>query len=719
MDKDDALRQKIARLLEEGRAQQALSEVKSLQKSASLDAHLKLMEGAALQAIGELQKARDALKCCLDLAPEATTAMALLAVVLRKLGLYDEALAVYERLLKLESDNSDIFINLAYCLNEAGQHERAYAISQYRLQKDLHNDGLWINCGNAHRALGNRNEARMAYEMAVKLAGKNQAGALTNLAAMLADEKNYPNAISMAQQALSLNPGEGIAAQLIAVSCQLLGDYESAVSWGEKAIALTPADIKHWQSLAHALRKTGRYERAEEVVTQLEQRFREAPALPAIVLDHAMVVCDFARRKEYEPLLQQLIESGQLKAAGENVFYNLARFMDERINHLVARHAATEKFKQFEALPKKSHRQQNKKIRLGYVSADFHNHATMHLLRRWFELHDRNSFELFFYSYGPDEKSWWRQEAIRLADSFVDVRSLTDRQAAEKIWQDEIDIAIDLKGFTEFERLGILAYRPAPIQITWLGFPGTSGCDFFDYVIADAVVVPEASEPFYSEKVLRLPVCYQPTDITQPVSNTPTTRSDWELPEKAIVFASFNQSYKIDPMMFDVWMQLLKRLPQAVLWLLNPGPAAAENLRKEVKRQGIEPSRLIFAPGVAKEAHLERLRHADMALDTRIYTGHTTTTDMILAGVPVVTCKGTHFASRVAASILQAAGLPMLVTTSLEEYAQRVVRYFSDEIFRTEVQQALTQVKAAPLFDAPARVKELEAIYLKLAGERK
>ncbi len=287
--------------------------------------------------------------------------------------------------------------------------------------------------------------------------------------------------------------------------------------------------------------------------------------------------------------------------------------------------------------------------------------------------------------------------------------------AATKINQSGVDILVDLKGHTRNNRLEICALRPAPVQVTYLGFPGTSGADFLDYILTDRIVTPEDQSPYYSEQFAFLPHCYQINDHKQEISDTPFTRLDFGLPEDSFVFCSFNTNYKIEPVMFDVWMSLLNKVPNSVLWLLKSNELAASNLESEAEARGIDAKRLIFAEKIPKDQHLARYRLADLALDTRIYGGHTTTSDALWAGVPVLTLQGAHFASRVSASILNAVGLSELVTRNLADFQSLAIKLSqnSDELEALKAKLARNRL-SEPLFDTPLFVANLESLYRRM-----
>ena len=309
------------------------------------------------------------------------------------------------------------------------------------------------------------------------------------------------------------------------------------------------------------------------------------------------------------------------------------------------------------------------RIRLGFVGCDFYEQATSYLMVGFIEAMDRRRFELFAYDTGPEPPNTpFRQRVVNAYDHMISLQHLTDAQAADRIHQDRIDVLFSIKNPAS-ARLGIFARRPAPVQIHYLYYPATSGMPFFDYILADSVVIPPGHEHFYSEKVLRIEGCYQPNDASRPLAQA-TTRSQWGLPEDAVVMANFSQTYKITPQMFSLWCQLLQQDNKRILWLLCKQPHIQQRLRQEANSQGVDPSRIFFTKHLTTQQHLNRIRQADLIVDTYPYGGHTLTSDALWAGTPVVTMMGETFASRVAASLLMNVGMGELVAHDKNEYVK-------------------------------------------------
>jgi predicted O-linked N-acetylglucosamine transferase (SPINDLY family) len=332
-----------------------------------------------------------------------------------------------------------------------------------------------------------------------------------------------------------------------------------------------------------------------------------------------------------------------------------------------------------------------------------------------FERHDRSRFEIIGVSFGEDDKSKMRKRLVAAFDEFYDVSEKSDEEVATLLHDLQVDIAIDLKGHTQESRPGILAYRPAPIQTSYLGFPGTMGTEFIDYIIADKTVAPFEHQPFYTEKIVHLPDCYQVNDSKRRIAERTPMRQEAGLPETGFVFCCFNNNWKITPDVFGVWMRLLHAVEGSVLWLLGDNESAERNLRKEAQARGIDPARLVFAGRLPLEDHLARHRLADLFLDTLPVNAHTTASDALWAGLPVLTCEGTAFAGRVAASLLNAIGLPELVTHRIEDYEALALRLAKDPCLLEGYRNRLaTNRLTHPLFDTDRFRRHLEAAYLQL-----
>ena len=355
------------------------------------------------------------------------------------------------------------------------------------------------------------------------------------------------------------------------------------------------------------------------------------------------------------------------------------------------------------------------RLRIGYLSSDFHDHATAYLIAELIERHDRDRFEIYGYSYGADPGGAMRARLVSAFDRFTDIDALPHRDAAARIRADDIDILVDLKGHTHRARPKILAFRPAPVQVNYLGFPGTMGAPFIDYIVADEFIVPRDRQMLFAEKLAYLPDCYQPNDTRREIAAAPG-RAACGLPAQGFVFCAFNNSFKITPAFFAIWMRLLQQVPGSVLWLLESNALVRRNLGAAAVAAGVDPGRLVFAPMQPHGQHLARHRHADLFLDTLPCNAHTTASDALWAGLPVLTCVGETFAGRVAGSIVRAAGLAELATNSPRDYEAQALALARDPARLAGIRSRLGAGREKlPLFDMAKRTRDLEALYARMA----
>ncbi|KQV68468.1 glycosyl transferase [Rhizobium sp. Root1220] len=451
----------------------------------------------------------------------------------------------------------------------------------------------------------------------------------------------------------------------------------------------------------------------ETLVNNLFKRFPNMPALRLLSLVFAREICDYERIVPYFAPLAEMLKKGQLEfLRKDNPFFNLHWCADEAMNRAASLNPAVS-LQQLATGRRALPHAWGKKIRVGYLSADFwDDHATMKLLQRVLELHDRDRFEITLFCHSAEsyleanktDRSGW--------GNICTIRDLTNAEAADTIRQNEIDILVDLKGHTSEGRVDILNYGAAPIQVAWLGFPGSIVNIDLDYVIGDHFVLPDSSKPHYHEKLVRLPDSYQPNDPANRPKPNPVTRAELGLPEDAFIFASFNGNRKITPEALDSWCNILRRSPHSVLWLMLSSVRAEANIRKYAGKRGISADRIIFCTRVKYEKHIDRQQAADLGIDTFPVNGHTTTSEQLWGGLPVLTVKGTHFASRVSESLLNAIGLPELVAADRQAYEDMAVELASSPERIAEYKQRLRQnAGIMPLFDADRFRLHLEKAY--------
>lgn len=534
-----------------------------------------------------------------------------------------------------------------------------------------------------HYRRGELDQAERYFREAARCA-PGEVSAWTNLGATLMKQQRYGAAVPVLEHALELRPGLAEAQLDVGVCHSRLDNNAVAIDHYQKAIQLNPDLHQAHANLVNAYLDCCDWDAIDRWrASFLKYRDTHPPELWS---------------QRLGPFCALMLFPGAISK-------ELARVRAAQVTKTVDCNRIERR-----ALP---HR--HSKVRLGYVSADFYDHATAHLTFGLYEAHDRAEFEVYAYSTGPDDRSVYRTHIEETCDRFVDVRFETPERTAQRIADDEIDILIDMKGYTANSRREIFACRPSPVQVSYLGYPGTSGADFIDYFISDAVATPPGYEEEFTEKIVRLPDSYQVNDRHQSVSEAPLARSDYALPQNAFVYCSFNRLNKIDRTIFASWMEILLAVPQSVLWLIEEDPAAVANLNGAAESHGVESSRVVFSKRVDKPAHLARHRLADLFLDTHICNAHTGASDALWAGLPILTCPGPTFISRVAASLLHAAGLPELVAPDLQTYRRAAVEFGKSPESLRALRMKLEQNRlSCALFDTPRYVRNLEAAYRKM-----
>jgi protein O-GlcNAc transferase len=565
---------------------------------------------------------------------------------------------------------------------------------------------------------GNR-EAAMSWFGKAAQAAPDFAAARNDLGNVLMEEGRTPEAIAEYRRALQIAPDFPEAHNNLGNALQIAGSLEESVFCYQKAIGLSPRYAEAHRNLGSALRHLGRLTEAVicfQSAVSLNPRYAEAIAL---LVQEMKSLCDWSC---VEALTRQLVDLVESQSASVNPFVFLSLETTARQQWLCAQRWAAEHLDAGRTKPALVRTQPRTagKITLGYLSADFQEHATAHLTAELFTLHDRNRFRVIGYSYGADDGSAMRRRLMAGFDDFVDLEKASHAEAAARIASDGVDILVDLKGYTSNARPGILALRPAPIQASYLGYPGTMGTPAVDYIIADRFVIPEDRQPFFSEKVVYLPDCYQVNDSTRKIADRVRSRTECGLPETGFVFCCFNASHKLTPVVFQIWMRLLDEVPGSVLWLLASNDEMVRNLQREAQARLVGAAqRLVFAPALPHPEHLARLRLADVFLDTLPYNAHTLASDALWVGCPVITCAGKTFASRVAGSLLHAVGLPELVTHSLAEYETLAAQLAHEPARLAAIRERLqTNRLSAPLFDCRRFTRYLEAAFEQMWHDR-
>jgi protein O-GlcNAc transferase len=638
-----------------------------------------------------------------------------LASVHRQQGAIAEAVAAYRSALVLDPSNVEIHKNLAVVLKEGGRYEEALDAYAAALNIAPRDAELHYNLGNALKDMGRLREAEASYRRAIDIK-PSYIDASNNLASCLFRQDRLSEAEDVYRQIVALAPNFAIARNNLGMVLQAQGRSEDAFASFEWAARLDSKFADPYANMAGILQERQSYPAAREMYKHalaIDPNLHRATVDLLIIQKHS---CDWS---EWESRWTQVraITDDQL-SRGAKTYLNPFEALSAPLTPGQCLAIAKAWARDIEA--KVAYQQQNfsfraeprERLRIGYLSNDFGNHATAHLIQSLFSLHDRARMESVVYSFTADVDSAYLHRIRSDCDSFVDIRTLSDAAVAQRIFADRIDILVDLKGFTQNTRLPILAMRPAPIQVGYLGFPGSVGSRFLDYIIADAITLPQDQEDNFTEVAVRLPGCYLMVDDRQPISDDAISRGDVKLPEDAFVFCSFNNPYKIEPQIFGVWMRILQRVPNGVLWIYAPQSEVQHNLRREAATRGIDPQRLIFADAMEKSRHLARHRLADLFLDTSACNAHTTAVDALWAGLPLITQTGPSFATRVATSLLHAIGLPELTLRDAQAYEDMAVELATNPARLAELRRRLQANRTAcPLFDSAGRARHLEAAY--------
>ena len=686
-----------------------------------------------------LQRLDEALVSCdkaIELQPGNAGAHSNRGIILKQLGRPEEAIRSYDSSLRLHAGSAEVHYNRGNAMLDLKRPEEAVASYDKAVELRSTYVAAHSNRGNALKELGRLDEALDSYGRAIAL-HPNFAEAHSNLGIVLLGLKRPDEAYASCSKAVDLQPelavvhynfaiilhelqrlDESLAAYDIAVArdpdhadahanrghvlyeLHRLGDAAEAYA---QAVKLKPEEGAGFFSLANVLQELGRLDEAVECYARaiaIDPNHAEAAAQLAF---QKARMCDWTvgEKPDFAAL------GIATRAIAPSIFLMLED--EPRLQLLRARKYASEKYGSASIVTPRA-AERSAPIRIGYFSADFHDHAVMFQLARMFELHDRTRFSVHAYSFGPSQDSPMRARLKQAFDSFHDVRAMDSREIAEMARRDGIDVAVDLMGYTAHARTDIFALRPAPVQIAYMGYPGTLGATFIDYLVADTMLIPDDQRENYVEKIIYLPETYQANDDSRKISDRAMTRAGLGLPDAGFVFCCFNNSFKITPAEFDIWMRLLARVQGSVLWLFEANRWMEDNLRAEARKRGIDPARLIFAGRMPHAEHLARLKQADLFLDCFTCNAHATASDALWAGVPVLTVPGQGFAARVGASVVHGIGLPELTAATREDYERIALDLATDSTRMTAIKARLAANRSTtPLFDSGRFTRHIEA----------
>jgi len=701
--------------------------------------------GNVFKELGQFDNAIKSFEKAIEVKPDYAEAHYSLGQIFQDLGKMEAAISSYQEVLVIKPDFAELHNNLGVIYQEAGELDSAlhHLEDAVRIMPEF--TEAFHNLGNVYKELNQPNRALDCYKNAVAI-NPNYTDAHYELGHILQDLGQLDKAVESYQKALIIEQDKVEVHYALGNILKDLGQFNAAIKSYEKAISITSENDDFHHSLAIALHNNGQFEKAlksynkvlsinpknAEAYFNLGNLMLEFAKYDEAVLNYENALslksgidCNFGnllhtkmhicRWDNFSNDLEELLNKIN---HGEKTIdpFSLSSLIDDaKIQLKNAEIMVKDKFQVDNALSKINKYSNHTKIRIGYFSADFNQHPVSFLSAEIYELHNRSQFEIYAFSFGPDTNDEMNLRIKKGVDNFYDVHMMSDNDISLLSRSLEIDIAIDLGGFTANNRLDIFALSPAPIQINYLGYPGTLGANFIDYIVADEILIPESQKNNYSENIIYLPNCYMPQDRARVISDKPITRQECNLPEDSFIFCCFNNSFKITPIEFDIWMRLLSKIDGSVLWLLKANKTAEDNLRTEAKKRGIESERLIFADKIGVKDHLARQRLADLFLDTFIFNAHTTASDALWVGLPVLTKTGNGFAGRVASSLLTSLEIPELITTSEKEYEALALDLATNfEKLSLIKKKIIDKRTSAPLFDTEAYTKNLEKAYTKV-----
>jgi predicted O-linked N-acetylglucosamine transferase (SPINDLY family) len=603
-------------------------------------------KAVALIQLGRNIEAEDCLNRSLQVQEKNVSALLNLGALLRRMQRYEEAIIAYEKALAIDENNSKAYFGTAIVLQELNRNE----------------------------------EALNYYEKSIKLNNKDHV-ALNNMAVILVKEKKFKDAEGFYLDSLAINSQYEEALFNLGNLYYELKNTQLAKIYYKKTIEINPKKIDAIYNLANIYSEEKMFEQAINLCKKINNVNKNYRNIESLIFSLKMKICDWSFYSEENEKIEKNIGSG--KFISPFFLLSICNDLNIILNNTLNFNKKNYKVQHnninlLENLEKKVSNKNH--IKIGYFSSDFHAHATSYLMLEFFKLHDKEKFDVHLFSFGPNTNDGMQVFLKNSGVYFHEVSGLTDAQIIEKSKNLKIDIAIDLKGYTQNNRFGIFEQRLAPIQMAYLGYPATTGSENIDYFIADEILVPHEYEKFYTEKIINLPICYQVNDPKQWLKVPTSLKIEHGLPLDKFIFCSFNNNYKITPMMFDVWMSILNDVLDSVLWIYIDNETASRNLLNEANKRGISTDRIIFASPLGYLDHLSRLVHADLCLDTFPYNAHTTASDLLWSGVPVVTLQGKSFASRVASSLLNEVGLNDLVADTTEKYKTIAVKLANDPL---------------------------------------
>lgn len=632
-----------------------------------------------------------------------------LAVALSGLKRHEEAVSYYNKAVVQKTNCAEAYFNRGVALIEIDRTEDAVEDFNRAVAIKPNYAKAYFNLGFAQRKLGRDDEAIASYDRAIEIL-PHYAEAYYNKGNVLADQNKPLEALVCYERALEIKPDYADVHYNKGILLAQIRRLEEALVCYDKALQVKPDYVEAYYSKGNLL---GIYfSRLPEALECYKKALRLKPDLDCLLGDVLLFQRQLAQWDDFRAVYGKYLETITNSPKTLSPFAALSLVDEPELHRRVAECHAAEGYPAVGAWPPIQVYAKHEKIRIGYFSSDFGNHPVTHLLAGVLEQHDRSKFEIFAFAFGAERDDPWRTRVMNAVDHFVDLGIQPAVEIAKLARELEIDIAIDLNGFTTDSRPQIFSERAAPVQASYIGYIGTMGASFIDYLIADRVVIPESSQQFYSEKIVYLST-FQCNDSKQVVSSRAFQRSEFGLPEVGFVFCSFNNTYKITPEVFDIWMRILRRAPGSVLWLYVLHHIAIDNLRRQAEARGVSRERLVFAKALPLEEHLGRQKLADLLLDTRPYNAGATASNALKVGLPILTRVGESFVSRMSASLLQSVGVPELITHTDEEYENLAVELATQPDKHEAIRKKLADnLPSCALFDTERFTRNIEAAYI-------
>ena len=661
----------------QGKVHRALELYLKAISSNSKNPNLFFLIGTAYLQINDFENSVIYLNKCIVLDPKNIGAQNNLGGAYQNLKKYSKSIEVFKKLLTINPKFTEAYNNIGNCYFQLNEHQDAIENFKKSIEIDPKNFVAYSNIANVYRELKLFEKSILNYKKSIELDNKYFL-AFNNLANAYKDISKFDEAIINYRKAIKIN-----------------NKYVSA-----------------YENLGNVFHETAKFNEAANNYKKAYDINQDHHYVLGRLIHNKMYICEWAEVESYrKTLISKLKDNKKVSTP----FELLSIIDDPEIHLLASKMYFDEKYLTNNFKISKMKKNKSDKIKIGYFSPDFRNHPVLHLIKDVFKHHDKSKFEVYAFSFEKHKNDEFTTEIKDFFNKFIEIKDLSDKEVYELTREIDIDIAIDLCGYTAFNRVKLFSNRVAPIQINYLGYPGSIGTSFMDYIIADQIVIPKDEIKNYSEKVVYLPNCYQPNSNYEKLKIKDLRKKDFSLPEDKVIFCNFGSNFKINAKIFDSWMSILEKVPNSILWLLKSNDESVENLKSEAQKRNIKKERIIFASKISQKEHLERLTLADIYLDTFPYSSHTTASDAIRMGIPIITLIGRSFPSRVCASILEQVNLSKLVAKTNEEFEEKATYFGNNRNKLLELKEELiNNCQTSSLFKIENFTKQLETIYINL-----